>query len=126
MQNILSPNEAEVWSIKPERDFLYTRDASEAIVSLLDTDYTGPLNLGAGTMSSVGRVVEIAEDLSGKKVKVLDIPVSGPMKFRYDISLVEKLTGWQPRHSLEEGLTKTYNEMKAYADECRWWEQKED
>ena len=126
MQNILSPNEAEVWSIKPERDFLYTRDASEAIVSLLDTDYTGPLNLGAGTMSSVGRVVEIVEDLSGKKVKVLDIPVSGPMKFRYDISLVEKLTGWQPRHSLEEGLTITYNEMKTYANECRWWEQKED
>ncbi len=126
IQNALSPNEVEVWSIKPERDFLYTRDAAEAIVSLLDTDYVGPLNMGSGTMSSVGKIVEIVEDLSGKKVNVLDIPVSGPMKFRYDISLLKKLTGWQPRHSLEEGLTKTYNEMKTYANECRWWEQKQD
>ncbi len=125
MQKALSPHEVEVWSTKPERDFLYIRDASDAIISLLDTDYTGPLNLGSGIMNSVGRVVEIIESLSGKKVKVLDIPVTGPMKFRYDLSLIKKLTGWQPRYSIEEGITETYNEMKPYADECRWWEHKE-
>ena len=70
--------------------------------------------------------VDIVENLSGKKVKVLSKEVGGPMQFRYDISLLKKLTGWNPRYSLEEGLTETYNIMKAYADECRWWEKDKD
>lgn len=122
IQQTLSPGTPEIWSSKPARDFIYAKDAADAVVKLLDTDYTGPVNLGSGVMRSVGHVTRIIEKLSGKKIRVLDKPVTGPMQFVYDISLVSRLTGWHPRYSLEEGLAETYTAMAAYADQCRWWE----
>lgn len=103
-----------VWSTKPVRDFLYLGDAAEAIIKLINTDYTGPVNLATGTSVSVGRIVEILESLSGKKVKNLNKEVSGPMNFECDISLLKKLTGWTPKHTLEEGLKITYERMKGW------------
>ncbi len=123
VQKVLSPNEVTVWSKKPVRDFLYLDDAAEAIVKLTDTDYAGPVNLGTGTSVSVGRVAQILEDLSGKKVRDLGKDVSGPMNFRCDHSLVTRLTGWTPKYSIEEGLRLTYERMREWAPECRWWEQ---
>lgn len=124
IQKLLSPHEVSVWSTQPIRDFLYLSDAAGAIVKLLDTDYTGVVNLGSGTSVSVGRIVEILEKISGKKIIDLEKNVNGPMNFCTDISLIHNLTGWKPQHSLEDGLTATYNRMKAWADECRWWEKK--
>ncbi len=123
IQKVLSPNPVTVWNTKPIRDFLYLEDAAEAIVRLLDTDYTGPVNLGTGVTVSIGRIAEILEELSGKKITNLDQAVNGPMFFCCDISKVTKLTDWKPAHTIEEGLKKTYERMKGWADECRWWEQ---
>lgn len=125
IQNFLSPNEVEVWTKKPIRDFLYLDDAAEAIMKLMDTDYTGVVNLASGRSASVGQIADILEKISGKKVKDLKKEVSGPMHFECDISLVKKLTGWEPKHSLEEGLRLTYERMKPWAEECRWWEKAE-
>ncbi|MEK7543863.1 MAG: NAD(P)-dependent oxidoreductase [Patescibacteria group bacterium] len=122
IQQALSPNEVTLWNTKPVRDFLYTPDAADAIVKLLETDYTGPVNLGTGQSVSVGRIAQIIGELSGKKIKDLEKPVSGPMNFTADVALVKRLTGWTPRYTIEEGLKETFERMKLYADECRWWE----
>jgi len=114
IQKALSLNEVTVWNTKPVRDFLYIADAADAIIKLLDTSYTGVVNLGTGKSVSVARIVDIIEELSGKKIKNLDKPVSGPMNFICDISLVKKLTGWKPRYSIEEGLRETYGTMRQY------------
>lgn len=115
IQKALSPHEVTVWNTKPVRDFLYTPDAADAIVKLLETDYTGPVNLGTGQAVSVGRIAEIIEKLSGKKIKDLGKPVSGPMHFVCDISRVKSLTGWEPKHTIEEGLRETYEIMRQYS-----------
>lgn len=115
IQKALSSDDITVWNTKPIRDFLYTPDAADAIVKLLDTDFVGPVNLGTGASVSVGRITEIIGNLSGKKIHDLGKPVSGPMHFTCDISLVKKLTGWEPTHSIEEGLRETYKTMKKYA-----------
>lgn len=125
IQKCLSPNPVSVWSKEPVRDWLYLDDAAEAIVKLLDTDYTGVVNLGSGSKASVGEIASILERLSGKTVEDLHKPVSGPMDFQCDISLVRSLTGWTPKHDLEQGITETYQRMSAWADECRWWEHKD-
>lgn len=124
IQKALSPNEITVWNTKPVRDFLYTPDAADAIMELLNSDYIGTINLGTGKSVSVGRIAQIIGDLSGKKIKDLDKPVSGPMNFVCDISRIKSLTGWEPKYSIEDGLRETYEIMKKYADECRWWENK--
>jgi nucleoside-diphosphate-sugar epimerase len=124
IQKLLSPGEVTVWSKKPVRDFLFLEDAADAIMRLMDTEYTGVVNLGSGESISVGRVAEILEGISGKKIVDLGKDVSGPMNFRCDNSLVKSLTDWSPKHTVEEGLRLTYERMKEWAPECRWWEQK--
>ena len=122
VQQVLSPNVASVWNMAPKRDWLYTKDAAEAIINLLNTDYTGILNLGTGVASSVGEVAKVLERLSGKKIIDLKKKVSGPMLFHFDISLINGLTGWRPKYTLSQGLEETFNRMKGWADECLWWE----
>lgn len=117
IQNALSARSVTVWNTKPVRDFLYTPDAADAIIKLLDTHYTGPVNLGSGQSVSVGQIVKIIEKLSGKKIKDLRQRVTGPMNFVCDISLVKRLTGWEPKYSIEKGIRETYEIMKQYADE---------
>ena len=114
IQQALSPSDVTVWNTKPVRDFLYTPDAANAIIKLLDTDYVGPVNLGTGTSVSVGKIAKIIGNLSGKEIKNLNKEVSGPMNFVCDISLIKKLTGWTPKYSIEEGLKETYEIMKQY------------
>lgn len=114
IQGLLSKDEITVWSKKPVRDFLYLPDAASAIVKLLDTDYTGVVNLGTGNSISVGEIADILEKISGKKITDLNKEVSGPMNLRCDISLLKKLTGWEPEHTTEEGLRLTYNQMKEW------------
>lgn len=114
IQKSLSGKEIKIWSDKPKRDFIFSEDAADAIIKLLDTDYTGILNLGTGTMNSCKEIISIVEKLSGKKVISENKKVWGPMEFNSDIALLKKLTDWKPKHSLEEGLTKTYGIMKDY------------
>ena len=35
-------------------------------------------------------------------------------KFLNNINLLKKVINWKPKHSLEQGLTKTFNIMKNY------------
>ena len=114
MQKIFLKDEIKIWSSKPKRDFIFTEDAADAVLRLLETDYTGIVNLGSGVMNSINKITTFVEQLSGKKIISESKPVSGPMELKVDISLIKKLTGWKPIYNLEEGLTKTYDIMKGY------------
>lgn len=108
----LTKENPSIWSNKPQRDFIYASDACEAIIELLKTDFTGVINIGSGIMSSVADIVEVVEHLSGKHINVLGYEVSGVMKFVTDISLLQSLIDWEPRHSLYQGIEKTFELMK--------------
>ena len=114
MQDIFSKEKISIWSDLPKRDFIFTEDAADAVLKLLDTDFTGVLNLGTGKMNSIKSITEIIEKLSGKKIISENKKVSGPLEFIADISKIKKITGWSPKYSLKEGLIKTYNIMKNY------------
>lgn len=126
IQSLLSPGEVTVWSTQPVRDFLYLDDAAEAIVKLLDTAYTGVVNLGSGRSVSIGHIVDTLEKISGRGIASLNKDVVGPMHFECDLSLVRKLTGWTPAHSLEEGLRLTYERMRPWAAQCHWWKSEQE
>jgi len=114
IKKALTTDNPTIWTDKPQRDFIFAPDAAHAAVKLLETDYTGVVNIGSGEMNSVGKIAEIIGKLSGKEIKSLNKPVSGPMQYVQDITLVKKLTGWKPKHTLEEGLKISYQEMKKY------------
>ena len=114
MQDVFEKEKVEIWSNKPKRDFIFTEDAAEAVLKILDTDFTGIVNLGSGKMSSLKLISEIIEDLSGKKIVSKNQPVSGPMEFNTNIKRISELTGWAPKFDINKGLEKTFKIMKSY------------
>ena len=110
-RQLLADGQAKVWSTKPSRDFIYVEDAARGIIDLLQTDYTGTVNLGTGTMTTVREVVDVLEDVSGCPITDLGQPVSGPMAFRCDTATLERVIGWKPRWSIEDGVRATYEQM---------------
>jgi len=114
MQNVLNKNEVTIWNDKPKRDFIFTEDAADAILKLINTDYTGIINLGTGEMNSIKTITSEVKKLSGKNIRSLDKPVSGPMELSVNTTLTKKLIDWSPKFSLKEGLKKTYDIMRSY------------
>jgi nucleoside-diphosphate-sugar epimerase len=114
VDQLLEAGKARVRNTRPERDFLYVEDAAEAIVALLEADGADTVNLGSGTMTSVERIVNLLEDLSGCPIENLDEPVDGPMRFRCDMSRLEKLVAWRPRVGIEEGVRRTWETTKSW------------
>ena len=100
-----------VWNKKPKRDFIYVDDAIEAVLKLMKTNFSGPVNLGTGISTSVQEICDILENLSGEKISDEKIEVSGHMEFYQDISLLKSLIDWSPKYTINQGLKKTFNEM---------------
>lgn len=112
-RTLLTEGRAEVWNDTPTRDFIYIEDVADAVVKLLETDYTGTLNLGTGIMTPVRRVLDILRNVSGCPISVRNVPVDGPMQFRCDITTLNRLIDWTPKVSIEDGVRRTYEFAKA-------------
>lgn len=112
--SLIAEKDTSVWTKEPKRDFIFVDDAIDAVIKLLDTEYSGPVNLGSGVSSSVNDICSKLESLSGMIIADQGKLVSGHMEFVQDISLIKSLTGWSPKKSLDEGLEITFNEMSDY------------
>ncbi|MBI1748629.1 MAG: NAD(P)-dependent oxidoreductase [Acidobacteria bacterium] len=115
IRQLLQEGRGQVWSAQPERDFIYVEDAAHAIVKLLDTDYTGTLNLGTGVMTSVRRVITRLEELSGCPIVDLNQAVEGPMQFQCDMTTLTRLIDWKPAFSIDQGIQCTYERMLSWS-----------
>ena len=110
---LLETGEASVWNMSPKRDFIFVEDAVTAVLKLINSNYSGPINLGSGVSSSVKELCACLEGLSGIKITDQGIPVSGHMEFCQDLSLIKKTIDWEPQFDLAQGLEKTYREMES-------------
>ena len=115
MQDIFKKKMISVWSTKPVRDFIFAEDAAEAVVKLVNSRYKGVVNVGTGKSHSVDKLISVISGVSGKKIKSKNIPVTGPYKLLTNIGLLKKITKWKAKHSLKQGLVKTYKIMKEYS-----------
>ena len=101
----------EVWGDgKQTRSFLYIDECIEAVMRLMNSDFTGPVNIGSEEMISINDFAQMAIDISGKNLKINNI--QGPTGVRGRNSdnklLLEKLQ-WEPSMPLIEGMKKTYS-----------------
>ena len=112
--SLIINGEKSVWTKKPKRDFIYVEDAVNLeVMMLLDTEFSGSVNLGTGVGHTVG-VCKCLEDVSGIEITDQDIQVQGHMEFYQDISLLQSLIEWKPKYTLKSGLEKTYKLMHEY------------
>lgn len=114
MQKVFKKKKIYVWSDKPVRDFIFAEDAADVVVKLLNSRFTGVINVGSGKSNSVGKLISIISKHSNKKIEALNKKVTGPYKFLTNINLLKKIIKWVPKYTLEKGLYKTFNIMKNY------------
>ena len=107
--------EIEIWGDgKQTRSFLYIDECLEEVRRLMDSDFTGPVNIGSEEMVTINQLAEIIAGIAGKKLTIHHIP--GPLGVRgrnSDNHLIREKLNWAPSYTLHDGLSKTYSWISA-------------
>jgi nucleoside-diphosphate-sugar epimerase len=101
----------EIWGDgKQTRSFLYVDECLEGVRRLMESDFSGPVNIGSEEMISINDFAKLIAEISGKNITIKNI--KGPEGVRgrnSDNDLIQEKLGWAPSHTLKEGITKTYH-----------------
>ncbi len=102
--------EIDVWGDGLQtRSFLYVDECLEATRRLIDSDFSGPVNIGSEEMVSINQLVDITARVANKIVTKNHI--DGPLGVRGRNSnndLIRDKLKWDYSQTLEEGISKTY------------------
>ncbi len=111
--------EIEIWGDGEQtRSFMYVDDCVEGLLRLMASDYHDPLNLGTDQLVTINELVDMVSVAAGKRL-IKRHDVSKPQGVRgrnSDNTRLNKVLGWAPSISLEQGLAVTY---KWIEDELR-------
>ena len=112
----------EVWGDgRQTRSFLYISECIDAVLKLMDSDFTGPVNIGSEEMITINELAEMAIKISNKNLKInnlqgnefekkygFECPV-GVRGRNSDNSLYKKKIGWAVSMPLVNGMELTYD-----------------
>jgi len=102
--------EIEIWGDgKQTRSFCYIDDCVAGIHKLMRSDYPHPLNLGQDRIVTIDELADLVANVAGIRVRKKHI--EGPQGVRgrnSDNTRLREVLHWQPKISLEEGLSRTY------------------
>lgn len=111
----------EVWGDgKQTRSFLYIDDCVEGVRRLMESDFTGPVNIGSEEMISINNLTRLVMDIAGKELSINNVP--GPEGVRgrnSDNKLIEEKLAWKPKLNLREGMTLTYQWIDEQVKEAK-------
>ena len=103
-------DEIEIWGDGLQtRSFLYIDECLEGVIKLMESNFTGPVNIGSEEMVTINNLVDIVSQVAGKKINKKHI--AGPTGVRgrnSDNKLIKKELGWKPSQPLVYGIEKTY------------------
>lgn len=113
--------EIEVWGDGLQtRSFLYIDECIEAVLKFMNTDFTGPVNIGSEEMVTINELAQMAIRISGKDLRIRNIygqefidkyGFKCPLGVRgrnSDNKLYRKIIGWEVSQPLFTGMQKTY------------------
>lgn len=111
--------EIEIWGDgKQTRSFLYVIECVDAVRRLMNSDFTGPVNVGSEEMVTINHLVELVAQVAGKDIRIKNIP--GPTGVRgrnSDNKLIKEKLNWAPSQPLIEGIAKTYEWVEKKVEE---------
>jgi GDP-D-mannose 3',5'-epimerase len=114
-----NPGTIKIWGDgKQTRSYCYVDDAVRGTIQLMESDFDKPINIGSDKLVSINELADMIIKISGKVIRKKN-DVSAPQGVRgrnANISLAKKVLGWQPKVTLEEGLTRTYKWIET---QCR-------
>lgn len=105
----------DVWGTGDQtRSFLYIDECIDGILRLVNSDFSGPVNLGSEEMISINNFTKMIIGISGKNISINNI--SGPTGVNgrnSDNTLIKEKLGWSPSQPLLVGTTSLYNWIKS-------------
>ncbi len=95
---------------KQTRSFCYCSDLIDGFWRLVNSDQSGPINIGNPTERTMLEFAENIKAATNSSSEIIYQPLlteDDPKQRRPDITKAKELLGWEPKVSLEEGLDKT-------------------
>ncbi|HVK06652.1 MAG TPA: UDP-glucuronic acid decarboxylase family protein [Armatimonadaceae bacterium] len=105
---------------KQTRSFCYVSDLVDGIFRMSQTGEGGPINIGNPTERTMIEFAEEIKRLTGSPSEIVFEPlptVDDPKQRKPDITKARTLLGWEPKVSLEDGLTETIAYFKGKLQE---------
>ncbi len=99
------------------RDFTFVTDVADAFIAAGQSDLSGEImNVGSGNHYSVNRLIEL---LGGEKVHIPKRPGEPDCTFA-DMSKIQRLLGWRPRVSFEDGVAAMLENIDYWREAPVW------
>jgi nucleoside-diphosphate-sugar epimerase len=95
------------------KDWIYIDDVVRAYTSALDSAFVGAVNIGTGIETDLETIARTIARAFGVHV-VLQATASPPTRMLCDWGRAQRVLGWQPEISLEEGLERTIDYWKSH------------
>jgi UDP-glucose 4-epimerase len=94
---------------KQTRDYVFVGDVARANLAALQTEYTGPINIGTGIETDVNQLFDHLRHLTGSSLLQVHGRAKPGEQRRSVLSWkrAAQVLGWQPQMELEEGLRQT-------------------
>jgi dTDP-glucose 4,6-dehydratase len=91
------------------RSFCYITDLVDGIIRLMRSPVNDPVNIGNPTEMTIEEIARTIIRMTGSSSRIVSrpLPTDDPKVRRPDITKARTLLGWEPKVSLEEGLTDT-------------------
>jgi len=91
------------------RSLCFVDDTVDGLIALAGSDHPGPVNIGGQDETTMLELAERVRVLTGSSstIAFVDLPADDPRVRRPDTTLAAAVLGWQPRVSVEEGLSRT-------------------
>ena len=91
------------------RAFCYVSDLIDGFIRLMDSEHTGPINLGNPKEMTIRQLAEAIIRLTDSKSKLIfkALPQDDPTRRCPDITKARTLLGWEPKVDLDDGLRET-------------------
>lgn len=96
------------------RSFCYIDDMVSGLTALMDSEETGPINLGNPDEYSIREIAEKVIKETGSRSEIIfeSLPQDDPCRRKPDIALAKEKLNWNPHVSFQEGLKKTIQYFK--------------
>ena len=91
------------------RSFCYVDDLIEGMLRLMNSDTTGPINIGNPSEFTIRQLAELVRNSIQPNLPLISkpLPQDDPMQRQPIIDLAQKQLDWKPLIPLEDGLTRT-------------------
>lgn len=96
------------------RSFQYVDDLIDAMIGVMESSFSGPVNIGNPCEYTILELAKKVIKLTGSssELRFMPLPSDDPIKRKPNIELAQERLQWEPKIDLEEGLIKTIKYFK--------------